>query len=190
MTVSIPELAAAILSLAGFALLVMIRRLGAGREAGNKRDLVSLAGILVQSAAFFIACTGRIDGSRPWNDGLALLLTILVAVLGGSAVALFAGSTRALGRHWSLVARTRADHQLVRHGPFAHVRHPIYLAMLLLLVALGVGFGHPLGLAISIPVFLLGTLIRTRIEDRLLRASFGPAFDEYARSVPALIPRL
>jgi protein-S-isoprenylcysteine O-methyltransferase Ste14 len=37
-------------------------------------------------------------------------------------------------------------------------------------------------------VFVVGTLIRTRAEERLLRAQFGAACEAYAARVPALIP--
>ena len=37
-------------------------------------------------------------------------------------------------------------------------------------------------------VFLLGTLVRVRSEERLLRATFGTEYDEYARRVKALVP--
>jgi protein-S-isoprenylcysteine O-methyltransferase Ste14 len=37
-------------------------------------------------------------------------------------------------------------------------------------------------------VFVAGTLIRIRTEEKLLCQAFGAAFDEYARKVPALIP--
>jgi hypothetical protein len=37
-------------------------------------------------------------------------------------------------------------------------------------------------------VFVVGTLIRTRAEERLLRAQFGAAYEAYAARVPALIP--
>jgi protein-S-isoprenylcysteine O-methyltransferase Ste14 len=72
-----------------------------------------------------------------------------------------------MGKNWSLIARTRSDHQLVRNGPFAIVRHPIYLAL---------------------PLYLAGTAIRIRDEEALLRAQFGEEHARYAREVPALIP--
>ena len=84
----------------------------------------------------------------------------------------------------------RVDHGLVQSGPFARVRHPIYLAMLLLLAALGLGLGHIAGLLVAIPVFLVGTAIRVREEERLLRQQFGRAYDDYASVTPAFIPRL
>jgi protein-S-isoprenylcysteine O-methyltransferase Ste14 len=39
-------------------------------------------------------------------------------------------------------------------------------------------------------VFLIGTAIRTRIEDGLLEAKFGDEFRDYARATPAIIPKL
>jgi protein-S-isoprenylcysteine O-methyltransferase Ste14 len=45
------------------------------------------------------------------------------------------------------------------------------------------------GLLIAIPVFLVGTAIRVREEERLLRQQFGQAYDDYARVTPAFIPR-
>ena len=37
-------------------------------------------------------------------------------------------------------------------------------------------------------IFIVGTEIRVRTEDRLLASRFGPAFDEYRRKVPAYLP--
>ena len=108
----------------------------------------------------------------------------------GGAIGLFVASSRELGRNWSLVARMRDDHQLVRTGPYARVRHPIYLGMLLFLFAFAVGLGHWAQLLIALPVFFAGTAIRTRIEDGLLEQQFGDAFRTYRHSTPALIPRL
>ena len=40
----------------------------------------------------------------------------------------------------------------------------------------------------AIPIFLVGTMIRVRSEETLLRGAFGADFDAYTRRVPALIP--
>jgi len=116
--------------------------------------------------------------------------TVAVLLLMGGAIGLFAASSRELGKNWSLVARTRSDHQLVRTGPYARVRHPIYLGMLLFLLALAVALGHWPQLIIALPIFFAGTAIRTRIEDGLLEESFGEQFRAYRKSTPALIPKL
>ena len=51
------------------------------------------------------------------------------------------------------------------------MRHPIYLGMLLFLLGLAVAFGHWLQLVVALPLFLAGTAIRTRLEDRLLESA-------------------
>ncbi len=99
-------------------------------------------------------------------------------------------AARALGRHWALVARVIEGHELVRLGPYAVVRNPIYLAMLGMLFATGLAVSRWQALAFATIVFLIGTEIRIRSEEKLLREAFGPKFDEYARQVPAFVPRL
>ncbi len=81
-----------------------------------------------------------------------------------------------------------AGHELVTSGPFAIVRHPMYLG--LILAALG-------GLLIyqtwTMVVFsLLAPLVlrRSRREERVLAAVFGAQWQEYCQRVPAFLPRL
>ena len=108
----------------------------------------------------------------------------------GGAIALFAASSRELGRNWSLVARTRSDHELVRTGPYAQVRHPIYLGMLLFLLALAVALGHWLQFIVAVPLFLVGTASERATEDGLLEQASANEFRAYRSSTPALIPKL
>jgi protein-S-isoprenylcysteine O-methyltransferase Ste14 len=42
----------------------------------------------------------------------------------------------------------------------------------------------------AVIVFLIGNRIRIRAEEKLLRETFGEQFDDYARRVPAFVPRL
>jgi protein-S-isoprenylcysteine O-methyltransferase Ste14 len=159
-------------------------------ESGSKRDRRSQLGIVLQSAGIAFAGFGLVRPTLAPLGVAGLAGTAAVLALMGGAIALFAASSRELGRNWSLVARTRSDHELVRTGPYARVRHPIYLGMLLFLLALAVALGHWLQLIIAVPVFLAGTAIRTRIEDGLLEESFGEQFRAYRKSTPALIPKL
>ena len=74
-----------------------------------------------------------------------------------------------MGAAWSLVARTRSDHRLATTGPFAYVRHPIYSGMALFMFALAIAYGHEWQLLVGVPLFMLGTWLRIREEERLLR---------------------
>ena len=62
--------------------------------------------------------------------------------------------------------------------------------MLGMLLATGLAVSHWIGLASAMVVFGIGTFIRVRSEEKLLREVFGHEFDEYKRSVPAVIPYL
>jgi protein-S-isoprenylcysteine O-methyltransferase Ste14 len=159
-------------------------------ETGGRRDGKSRVGIIVQAFSFFFTGFGQTDPSLPLWSPASIVGAVAVLLLMGGTLYLFIASSTALGKNWSFEARMRTDHQLIRNGPYARVRHPIYLGMLLFLLGLGVALGHWLQLLIALPVFLVGTTIRTKLEDRLLEAQFGADFDEYARTTPALIPKL
>jgi len=155
--------------------------------AGVARE--SWGGIVLQSLAITLAGVGPVRRAA-WGDPLAwLLLAVSAAALTGMAV-LFLVARRELGRNWSIVARTRTDHSLVTSGPYSYVRHPIYSALLLCMVAVGTATGHPLQLLVALPLFIWGTLIRVRAEERLLGEQFGPAHRDYVARVKAFVPGL
>ena len=178
-----------VLALVFFAFLIRAAR-RRGKEDVSKTDGRSRLGIILQSVGIGLSGFG---GARPTLAPLSvggLLGTAAVTVLMGCAIGLFAASSTALGRNWSLVARTRSDHVLVRHGPYAYIRHPIYLGMLFFLLGLAAALGHWLQLIVAVPVFLAGTIIRISVEDGLLERSFEDEFRAYRRATPALFPKL
>jgi protein-S-isoprenylcysteine O-methyltransferase Ste14 len=79
---------------------------------------------------------------------------------------------------------------LITAGPYSIVRNPIYLSMLGMYVASALAVSRWPALLGGFIVFLAGTAIRIRSEEKLLRDAFGAQFDDYARRVPALLPRL
>jgi protein-S-isoprenylcysteine O-methyltransferase Ste14 len=159
-------------------------------ETGSKPDPRSSIGILLQVIGIFAVGIGRPKVILHPFEPASLAATAAVIVLMGGAIWLFAASSSALGKNWSIVARMRNDHELVRSGPYARVRHPIYLGLLLFLLAMAVALGHWPQLVVAVPLYLAGTRVRTRVEDRLLEQTFGETFRDYRNSTPALLPRL
>ena len=186
--VGIPQLAAFALVM-GMGAVALARTFARSRSGpSDRKSARSRLGIGLQAFGFALTGSGRIDVGLPWHSADSLVSAFVVLLIGGTAVWLFQAAASEMGRNWSVVARTRTDHELVRSGPFAIVRHPIYLAMWLYLFSLGVAFGHWLTLLIGLPFFLVGTLIRVREEEKLLRAQFGEDHARYVREVPAFIP--
>ena len=157
-------------------------------ETTARRSRASMAGVAIQSLAIGFACLGVQRATLDPLSPPALVQAAAVAIFIAGAVWLFVWASRTMGRNWSIVARTRGDHALVTAGPFAWMRHPIYTAMFLLMIALAIGLGHINRLLIAVPLYAVGTIIRVRIEERLLRSAFGSAYDEYANRVKRFIP--
>ena len=116
------------------------------------------------------------------------LSTILVIVLVIASLWTMSGALNALGKQWSLQARVLEGHALIRDGPYRFVRHPIYTGMLGMIIAAGLAWSHWIGFLLAILFFAIGTMIRIRSEEKLLREQFRAAFDAYKRRVPAIIP--
>ena len=95
-----------------------------------------------------------------------------------------------LGRLWSASVARKQGHRIVDTGPYGLVRHPIYTGMLGMLIATGMAISHWIALLAALLIFFIGTIIRVRSEDRLLREAFGEQFKDYANRVPAIVPGL
>ena len=156
----------------------------------KKRDPSSITGIVLQGVSYGIVWSIRRTWFTPMfpNRSLEIGLAVLTMVLAVWSVWFCSTAIRTLGEQWSLAARVVEGHKLVTQGPYSIVRNPIYTGMFGMLLATGLAVSHWIGIAIAIVIFAIGTFIRVRSEERLLREMFGPEFDAYARKVPAVIP--
>ena len=188
--VGVPGLAVIAVGLLAFLIALLAARWRSGREArGNAtRSRRSMVGIAVQGIGLLITAYGPIRTTLDPLSAKSLIEAIICAVLMTGAVGLFFWASRTMGNNWSIVARTRSDHQLVETGPFAYLRHPIYVAIFLLMIAFALGYGHGTKLIIAIPLYAIGTWLRIGEEERLLAAMFGDAYIRYAARVKRFIP--
>lgn len=188
MPIGLPAPIILLTAMAVFLLLVMRRSGGGKDEAGSRRSRLSMIGIAIQVLAFFAVGFGNITFAYAPTSPPALEQAAATLLLTVITCALFAASKRALGRNWSIVARMRAEHELVTWGPFAYVRHPIYSALLAWMLALAVATGHYWGLVPGVPLYWIGTILRIREEERLLRDQFGADYQAYAKRVKRFVP--
>ena len=152
----------------------------------QKRPSITVAGptrvgLILESGAIFLACLLRREGLEVWQCIAAL-------VLAGIATWLSWTSVTHLGKQFRVHAGLYEDHQLVRTGPYAIVRHPIYASLLCMLLCTILLLTRWKWGAISVAIFIAGTEIRVHSEDRLLASRFGTAFEEYRKRVPAYVP--
>jgi protein-S-isoprenylcysteine O-methyltransferase Ste14 len=101
---------------------------------------------------------------------------------------LFARSHADLGTNWSITLEVREKHQLVTHGIYRHIRHPMYLALLV----------YSIGQALVLPNWLAGPsygvamvlLVALRLgpEEHMMREQFGEDYETYRRRTKRLVP--
>ncbi|MGN6820015.1 MAG: methyltransferase family protein [Sphingomonas sp.] len=189
--VGLPGLAAIMLGFLLFfiALIAARRRVArAGTVPTSQSASITWLWIAVQGLGIAMVGFGPILVALDPMSAKAIVEGVVILALMLGAVGLFDASSRAMGKNWALVARTRSDHTLVQSGPFAWVRNPIYVALTLFMIAMAIAFGHTRNLIVAAPIYLLGTWMRVSNEERLLRKQFGAAYDDYAARVKRFVP--
>lgn len=81
------------------------------------------------------------------------------------------------------------EQRLVISGIRSRIRHPVYLAHLLEMLAWSLGTGLTVCYALTALAMLTGTLM-IRLEDRELERRFGEQYTAYREKVAALLPRI
>ncbi len=93
-----------------------------------------------------------------------------------------------LAEYWSARVTIKEAHQLIRTGPYAHFRHPIYSGLVLATIGAALVIGKwrcVLGFLLA----LIGYCIKARKEEEMLTQQFGDAFREHQEHTGFLIPR-
>lgn len=174
-----------------FAAVFLLRR-KPPKSAAEKRAPASWWGIGMQTVAYFVVFSFRRELAQrviPMPQGLQDALSLAAIPLAMVSASLTVSAVRTLGKQWSVGARLTEGHQLVVAGAYSHMRHPIYTAMLGMLISTGLVITvWPLLIA-AVILFSIGTAIRVHAEEKLLRGAFGEDFEAYARYVPAILPR-
>jgi protein-S-isoprenylcysteine O-methyltransferase Ste14 len=109
-----------------------------------------------------------------FGEGVTPLGWVVAAA--GFAFAAWAGRT--MGRSLTAFPRPSSHGELVQHGPFRVVRHPIYLGGTLFVAGLGLVFSvYALALTGVLAAFWV---FKARYEERLLAERY-PEYAEYRR---------
>jgi len=128
---------------------------------------------------------GRLNDSflpdKPWIAYLGAAITVL-----GVAFAIWARWH--IGRNWSAEVTIKKDHKLIRTGPYAHIRHPIYTGFLLAALGTAIAVGEYRGL-VALVLLTVGFVFKARREEEFLATEFGPAFEDHKLHTGFFLPR-
>jgi len=126
-------------------------------------------------------------GNRVITRTYAMAVTGVALTWAGIALALWARWH--LGQYWSARITIKEDHKLIRTGPYARFRHPIYSGLDLAAIGSALAIDR-WRCVIGVCLIILGYWIKARREEGMLRAQFGDDFREHCRQTGFLLPRV
>ncbi len=141
-------------------------------------------GLLLEGIAIFLAFAFRL----PPESSIGLERVLPALLLGPVAAALSWNSVKHLGKQFRVHGSGNEDQVLVRTGPYALVRHPVYSSLLAMLLCTVLILTPWEWAVVALGLFIAGTEIRVRTEDKLMAARFGEEFTNYRAKVPAYLP--
>jgi protein-S-isoprenylcysteine O-methyltransferase Ste14 len=165
-----------------------------GRTSGRAAGWLRSALFYLLATTCFLAISIYFWKPLPVNLSVVerLIYLVIGAILYFTGMAFVLWGRLSLGKMYfvstSFGAQLYADHQLVTRGPFAIVRHPMYLG--LIAAALGSLLLYQTWTALAYAVFAPFILFRAHREEQALAAEFGDEWQDYCRRVPAFFPRL
>lgn len=181
---------------AGFCVYVGIRGFYKQRTKSNqveigRMDFIEKAlllllipgALLLPLVYLFTSWLSFADYRLPMGADLLGLLLMLAALF------LFWRSHADLGENWSQTLELRKGHQMITHGVYRSIRHPMYGALWLWFVAQSLILQNWLAGVYPLAAFALMYLIRTPREEEMMRQFFGEQYVDYMRRTGRIFPR-
>ena len=115
-----------------------------------------------------------------------LLIVGILSVLSGAILAMMASRVISV----STVADMRTDRkaELITDGIYSRVRHPLYLATVLVFSALALIYPFPIVIIFSL-CMIAYTMIGAYFEERKLMKHYGDEYVEYKKTAGFILPR-
>ncbi len=145
-----------------------------------KPNWLSHVQVSAQLIGVVLSCypVGLVNRGAPWW---------LVLCLAGAGFGLWALFHNRIG-NFRIYPEPRPGAELVTTGPYGLVRHPMYSALMVMMIGIAAYNGHLLNAAgvVLVAVAVIGKAIR---EERFLGEHFR-GYRDYARDTPRFIPYL
>jgi protein-S-isoprenylcysteine O-methyltransferase Ste14 len=168
--------------------LVSARRIKRAKQMEGRASRLTRLAVTVLVFAFLLRpnMRGGWLGERfvPRSEGIAIAGAIVTAL----GVGLAAWARYVLGKNWSAAITLKESHELIRSGPYARIRHPIYSGIVLGLLGTALAIGEWRAL-VGTAIMFASYFVKARREEKLLAPEFGPAFQEHLRRTGMFLPR-
>jgi protein-S-isoprenylcysteine O-methyltransferase Ste14 len=162
-----------------------------GRTTGIARIVLRTPLVLILGLLWIGVCV-ILWRPVPFSTSTSVRIAILMVgtLLYFLGLALYLWGAKTLGTMYkpssAFGVQLNVGHKLITYGPFALVRHPLYLG--LQVAAIGGLLVYRNWTFVFIAVNFLGLFFRARREEQALAAEFGKEWEVYIHQVPAWMP--
>ena len=160
----------------------------ATRESESAASRIAI--LLIEIAGYVLIFSGSAGigflGNRFMPRTMAS--AILGVVLTWSGIALAIWARYHLAEYWSARITIKEDHQVIRTGPYTHLRHPIYSGLVLATIGSALVIDE-WRCVLGVCLVLTGYCFKATKEEAMLSQQFGDAFREHQKHTGFLIPR-
>jgi protein-S-isoprenylcysteine O-methyltransferase Ste14 len=128
----------------------------------------------------------------PWMKSLSVEMPNCLrwagAALSAASFVLYGWSQATLGKAWSPHLQTRDKQGLITTGPYARIRHPIYLALIGFLTGIALVTTN-LFFIVLLLISIIVLALRIPKEEQMMIEEFGDEYREYIRQTGRLFPK-
>jgi len=161
------------------------------RRTISRESFTSRYGILFLEVVGFVLLFNEtvgigVLGRHIFPRTYALALAGIALTWVGIAIALWARWH--LGQYWSARVTLKEGHQLIRSGPYAYFRHPIYSGLDLAGIGTALAIDRWRSVA-GVVIIVVGYWMKARKEESMLSQQFGEAFLEHRQHTGFLLPK-
>ena len=119
----------------------------------------------------------------PWTGWLGVVLMICSLIV-------FWRSHADLGLNWSPSLEIREKHELITHGIYGIIRHPMYASQWIWVIAQPLLLSNWVAGWLDLLIFILFYSLRVKAEEQLMLEQFGDQYRSYMQKVGAVFPKL
>jgi protein-S-isoprenylcysteine O-methyltransferase Ste14 len=142
--------------------------------------------LLMGGFTYVLFMHGASHATHAWVTYVPAILGALLSVVGAMLwLWAFATIPGLSSGHYVL-----PEQRLITRGPYATVRHPIYLAVILLWCSVAAAYVSISMLAVALLYVVPAYALYARSEEKMMVEHFGAAYREYQQQTGMLFPRL
>lgn len=123
---------------------------------------------------------------RIFDFGYYLIIVFWMILLFGIFLRIY--TKKLLGEFFDLNIKIQKNHEIIKSGIYSSLRHPMYLANILIFLGIAGFFSSIVGVLIVLVTVVPVTILRIIREERYLLAKFGEDYEDYQWETYALIP--